>query len=130
VQLQKDLNVDLSGKTVILASDDYIPYPYIKNFIPYIKNSNIVILANPTKYYKYNNILLNSFGIKNNKFVDIKNIENYYNNIFILFFGKKENDDKDYLLKVARYLLINEQEVVALSEKGIDIDENSPVYRS
>jgi hypothetical protein len=130
VQLQKDLNVDLSGKTVILASDDYIPYPYIKNFIPYIKNSNIVILANPTKYYRYTNILLNSFGIKNAKFVDIKNIENYYNNIFILFFGKKENDDKDYLLKVARYLLINEQEVVALSEKGIDIDEDSPVYRS
>lgn len=130
MQIQKNINVDLENKTVVVASDDFIPYPYIKEFIPNISNSKIYLLQEPFKYSKYTKILLNSFDIKNIKFLKFKNIDNLYNDsIFLLFFGSKNNEDKNFLLRLARMLLLEDQEVIALSQNGVDIDENSSIYR-
>lgn len=131
MQLQKEINVDLSGKSIVIASDDYIPYPYIKSFIPYISESRITLLQEPVKYYKYTKILLNSFDIKHINFLKFKKIEESYDkSIYILFFGKKNNKDKEFLLTLSRMLLLDNQEVIALSENGVDIDEDSSIYRS
>lgn len=131
MQLQKEINVDLSGKSLVIASDDYIPYPYIKSFLPYISNSKITLLQEPIRYYKYTKILLNSFDIKHINFLKFKKIEESYNeSIYILFFGKKYNKDKEFLLTLSRMLLLENQEVIALSENGVDIDEDSSIYRS
>lgn len=131
MQLQKEINVDLSGKSLVIASDDYIPYPYIKSFLPYISNSKITLLQEPIRYYKYTKILLNSFDIKHINFLKFKKIQESYNeSIYILFFGKKNNKDKEFLLTLSRMLLLENQEVIALSENGVDIDEDSSIYRS
>jgi hypothetical protein len=131
METQKKIDIDLSNKIVIIASDDFIPYPYIKQFIPYLKNSKIYLLTDPVKYARYTKILLKSFNIKNIKFVSSKDIDNYLDvAIFVLFFGKKYNQDKNKLLTIARLILINDQELIALSEDGVDIDENSSIYRS
>lgn len=131
MSLQKILTVSLDNKKVIIASDDFIPYPYIKNFVPYLNNSKIYLLTDPLKFSRYTKILLNSFNIKKIKFIKAEDVEKHYNDcIFLLFFGKKKNLDKESLLRIARILLINDQEVIALSEQGVDIDEDSSVYKS
>lgn len=131
MSLQKTLTVSLDNKKIIIASDDFIPYPYIKTFIPYLKDSKIHLLTDPLKFSGYTKILLNSFNIKKIKTVKSDDIEKFYDDcIFLLFFGKKNNLDKATLLRIARILLLNNQEVIALSQEGVDIDEDSTIYRS
>lgn len=131
METQKEINIDLSNKNIILASDDFIPYPYIKKFVPLLQGGKIYLLTDPLKYARYTKILLNSCNIKNIRFLSSKDIDNYIDNaIFVLFFGKKYNQDKNKLLSIARLIIINNQELIALSEDGVDIDENSSLYGS
>jgi hypothetical protein len=51
------------------------------------------------------------------------------NNILILFFGKRNNEDKKWLLSFYRKFLINDYEIVTLTEEGVEYDEDSPLFR-
>jgi hypothetical protein len=121
----------LKDKNVIIISDDYIPYEYILKFASNLYDSKIWILSYPEHLYRYTKINFKKAGILNTKILLKNKIFKIDKSNFaiILFFGKKNNDDKKWLLSFYRKFLLNDYELITLTEDGVEYDEDSPLFR-
>lgn len=121
----------LKDKNLIIIADDYIPYEYILKFASEIKESKIHILSYPEHIYRYTKINFKKAGHANirvvyrNKVLKIDK-KDY---ILLLFFGKRQNEDKKWLLSFYRKFLINNYEIVTLTEEGAEYDEDSSIFK-
>lgn len=119
----------LKKKNVIIISDDFIPYEYVLKFASRLSESKIWILSYPEHLYRYTKINFKKAGIPNTKTFFKNKILKIDKNEYslILFFGKKHNQDKEWLLSFYRKFLINDYDLITLTEDGVEYDEDRPV---
>lgn len=121
----------LKNKNVVVISDDYIPYYYILQFASYLADSRVHILSYPEHIYRYTKINFKKAGITRLTILDknkmLKLDKDKY--VLVLFFGKRSNEDKKWLLSLYRRFLLNDYEIINLTEKGVEYDEDSPLFK-
>lgn len=126
----EDVSELLKGKNIVILADDYIPYEYIVKFIATLNHSNVHIVKYPEHIYRYTKINFKRAKIQKFKQLKLDDILKLDRDKYILtfFFGKRNNKDKEWLLKIYKETIVRRFENLVLSEKGFDYDEDSPLY--
>jgi len=124
----------LKDKKLLLLSDTWFPYDYIKEFLKQLTNGQVYIYASPASTSKFIKVYIKVFAKRKVQIIKDKDFKLFFNEkidnyVVVIFFGKKRTKETPLLELLAKKLLTSYQDVVTVLPDGIDYDENSSLFR-
>lgn len=122
----------LKNKKVLLLSDTGNPYKYLIKFIPELNNSKIYIYVSPASTSKFIRLFVKQSLNKKVKIIEDKNFSMFYNNkikdyYVCVFFGKNKTKETAVLKRLTRDMLLLYNNIIVITENGVDYDEDYTV---
>jgi len=122
----------LKNKKVLLLSDTGNPYKYLIDFIPELNNSKIYIYVSPASTSKFIRLFVKQSLNKKVKIIKDKNFSMFYNNkikdyYVCIFFGKNNTKETAALKRLTRDMLLLYNNIIVITESGVDYDEDYTV---
>lgn len=123
----------LENKKILLLSDTWYPYDYIKDFLKTLVNGKIYIYSSPASTAKFIKVYLKVFTKRKVQIIKDKDFKLFFNEkiddyVVVIFFGKKKTKETPILELLAKKLLTSYQDVVTVLPDGVDYDENCPLF--
>lgn len=123
----------LKNKEVLLLSDTANPYKHLIDFIPELTNSKVYIYVSPASTAKFIRLFIKQSLNKKVKIIKDKNFSLFYNNkiknyYVCIFFGKYETKETKVLKRLTRDMLLLYNNIIVITENGVDYDEDYSVW--
>lgn len=124
----------LKDKKLLLLSDTWFPYDYIKEFLKELTAGKVYIYSSPASTAKFIKVYIKVFAKRKVQILKDKDFKLFFDKkvddyVVVIFFGKKRTKETPVLELLAKKLLTSYQDVVTVLPDGIDYDENSPLFR-
>lgn len=121
-------------KKILALSDTGYPYPHIRNFCKLINESIVDIYVSPASTSGFLKVYATATGNKKVKILKDKKysifnkdfIDKY---IVVIFFGSKITKETKLLTIIAQQLIIQNKNVIVITEEGVDYDEDNSIFR-
>lgn len=131
--MQKINNAYLERKKILLLSDTSFPHDYIKSFLSQLTSGKVYIYSSPASTAKFIKVYLKVFTKRKISIIKDKNFKIFFDSkiddyVVVILFGKKRTKETPILELLAKKLLTSYQDVVIVSEEGVDYDEDSPLF--
>ena len=129
-----DLKTILKDKKVLALSDTKYPHDYIKDFCQEISESVVDVYVSPATTSGFLKVFVSSTGNKRSKILKDKKFllfnkikpEDY---VVIIFFGSKITKETKLLTILAQQLVINNYNIITVTEEGVDYDKDNPIFK-
>ena len=123
----------LGTKKLLLISDTWYPYEYIKKFLADLNSGKVYVYASPASTAKFIKVYLKIFANRKVSLIKDKNFNMFFDDrineyIVVIFFGRKKAKETPLLEILAKKLLTSYQDVVIVYPDGVDCDEDSPLF--
>lgn len=121
-------------KKILALSDTGYPYQHIRNFCKLIKDSIVDVYVSPATTSGFLKVYASATGNRRVKILKDKNYQIFNKNfldkyIVVIFFGSKITKETKLLTIIAQQLIIQNKNVIVVSEEGIDYDEDNSIFR-